>query len=161
MPATVSFYHLRYTPLEKVLPKLLEKITQSNMRSVVIFDSDETVVQFNKILWIYSTLAFLPHGSKFESSDIIEDLPIWLSSTIENPNNSTVCIITGNHIIPNNPELLNFDRIVYIFDATVKSELKLFHERTQHHQQQNHEIVSWYQTKTGWSKDQNVDAPPL
>lgn len=161
MSTTVSFYHLRYTPIEKVLPKLLEKITQSNLKAVVVLESDDAVVHINKVLWIYSTLAFLPHGSKFESADIVDDLPIWLTSTLENPNQSHVCVISHSQIMAEDPEGLNFDRIVYIFDSTLQHDIQTFNERVKHHTQKNHQIVSWYQTKTGWSKDQHVDAPAL
>ena len=37
----IGFYHLTATPLEKALPKLLEKVLSSNMKALVLVDDKE------------------------------------------------------------------------------------------------------------------------
>ena len=60
------FYHLTTSPLERALPKLLEKSYSGGYRAVVLFDSNEQVERFNTLLWTYDPNSFLPHGSAEE-----------------------------------------------------------------------------------------------
>jgi len=46
----IGFYHLQRSPLERALPKLLEKVLEAGKRAVVVARSDERVEQLNGIL---------------------------------------------------------------------------------------------------------------
>ena len=59
----IGFYHLTCTPLERALPKLLEKVLASGARAVVRAGSDERVEFLNGALWTYQPASFLPHIS--------------------------------------------------------------------------------------------------
>ena len=43
----VGFYHLLYTPLDRALPKLLEKALERGHRAIVLTGSNERVEDLN------------------------------------------------------------------------------------------------------------------
>jgi DNA polymerase-3 subunit chi len=154
MTLQVSFYQLMLTPIEKVTPRIVDKIYSSQLRALIWVENDEQLSLLNTSLWTYSTLAFLPHGCRLDSEDTKEQQPIWLSTTLENPNQSTVCVSTNGQIVKN-PASLGFDRIVDIFDATIpetRNGASSFAERLNFYNAQNAIITQWQQTKDGWQK---------
>ena len=114
----VSFYHLTRTPLEKALPKLLEKVLEQGAHAVVLTPFEKIKV-LDDSLWTYRPDGFLPHGTK--DSGHPEDHPIWLTDALENPNQSTYLVVTGGLIFPS---LEGFTHCLYIFDSNVEAELK-------------------------------------
>lgn len=111
--ATIQFYHLTTTPLERALPKLLEKAYGANMRALVVAPSDERAEQLNQLLWSYDPGSFLPHGSMKEPSP--EAQPILLTAnSAENKNGATALFIT-NGAMP--AEHHQYERILDIFDG--------------------------------------------
>ena len=61
--AEIGFYHLLTTPLERALPRLLERARAQGYRIVVRAASPERVEHLNALLWTYDEASFLPHGS--------------------------------------------------------------------------------------------------
>ena len=59
----IGFYHLLTTPLERALPRLLERARAQGYRLVVRAASSERVEHLNALLWTYDEAGFLPHGS--------------------------------------------------------------------------------------------------
>ena len=154
MALQVSFYQLMLTPIEKVAPRIVDKIYASHLRAVIWVENDERLAQLNTSLWTYSTLAFLPHGCRIDSEETKDQQPIWLSTTLENPNNASVCVVTNEQLV-RDPESLGFDRIVDIFDATAAEDREgtmPFPERLNFYAAQNAVITQWQQTKEGWQK---------
>ncbi|MBT5191635.1 MAG: DNA polymerase III subunit chi, partial [Rhodospirillaceae bacterium] len=49
----VGFYHLLHWPLERALPKLLEKALERGHRAIVLAGSKERVDDLNTVLWTY------------------------------------------------------------------------------------------------------------
>src|SRR5690606_37093273 len=88
----VSFYHLTRTPLEKTLPKILEKVLASGLRAVVVTDTQERLEALDIMLWTYNPGAFLPHGTHNDGQASYQ--PIWLTTHFENPNGSQVIVVT-------------------------------------------------------------------
>lgn len=78
---TVQFYHLITTPLERALPKLLEKAYGGGFKTLLVAESDERVEQLNQLLWTYDPNSFLPHGSVQDGDS--EQQPILLATSIE------------------------------------------------------------------------------
>ncbi|HEY9569116.1 MAG TPA: DNA polymerase III subunit chi, partial [Thalassobaculum sp.] len=83
----IGFYHLTATPLERALPKLLERTLQAGRRAVVLAGSEERVQALNGLLWTYEERAWLPHGAVRDGN--AADQPIWLTAADENPNGAT------------------------------------------------------------------------
>jgi DNA polymerase-3 subunit chi len=87
-------YHHRSSPLEKVLPKLLEKVLASGQRAVVMAASEDQLKTIDTFLWTYSKSELLPHGMAEDGNAPYQ--PIWLTCTDENPNDAQVLVLIGN-----------------------------------------------------------------
>jgi DNA polymerase-3 subunit chi len=87
-------YHHRISPLEKVLPKLLEKVLASGQRAVVMAPSEDQLKTIDTFLWTYSKSELLPHGTAEDGNASYQ--PIWLTCTDENPNGAQVLVLIGN-----------------------------------------------------------------
>ncbi len=144
----VAFYQLTTTPLEKTLPKLLEKAYAANQMVVVVVDSQERLDLLNSVLWTYSTNAFLPHGSAADAPETHSRQPIWLTTKIENPNQASVIISTsGGFIDPSE----GFSRCLDVFDGNLPDYLKQANERYKHYQSIGVSCVYWRQNlQGGW-----------
>lgn len=117
MSVAVSFYHLTRIPLEKALPKLLEKVLARKGHAVVIAPP-EKLKTLDDTLWTYHPNSFLPHGIMGDGRE--EDHPICLTDKIENPNEAEFLFITGGCDVP---DLKGFTHCLYVFDGHNESEL--------------------------------------
>lgn len=144
----VSFYQLRSTPLEKALPRLVEKIYANHKRVVILIDSEERLKELNTILWTFSPGSFLPHGSKFEGKP--EEQPVWLTTEIENPNQSNILIVTDESVIDKTQE---YEKILDFFNGLDAASLQKARDRWIHYKKQNLPLTYWEQTESGsWEK---------
>ncbi len=108
----VSFYHLQRAPLERALPRLLERVLQSGLRAVVLAGSTERVEQLDAVLWTYDPGAFLPHGSA--EGGFAGDQPVFLTTDEENPNGATVLVLVDGV----DPKFKgDFERCLDLFDG--------------------------------------------
>src|SRR5690606_9646272 len=80
----ISFYHLTRQPLNKALPRLLEKVLAAGHRALVLAGSEERVEDLDAALWTYDPDSFLPHGSRVLGHAARQ--PIYLTTAEENPN---------------------------------------------------------------------------
>jgi DNA polymerase-3 subunit chi len=145
----VGFYHLLTSPLEKVLPKLLEKIFSLGKRVVLLMESEERLNEMNTLLWTYSPGSFLPHGSTKEGFS--EHQPIWLTTSLENPNHASVIVIT-NGVILENPE--GFERCLDFFDGNDPLALQNARSRWGYYKKKDFKLTYWQQNKEGsWEKN--------
>lgn len=142
----VAFYQLTTTPLEKTLPKLLEKAYSANQRVVVVVDSQERLELLNSILWTYSTNAFLPHGSAADTPETHSRQPIWLTTKIENPNQASVIISTSGALIETSN---GFSRCLDVFDGNIPDFLTAANERFKRYQSLGVSCVYWRQNIQG------------
>ncbi|MBL0941213.1 MAG: DNA polymerase III subunit chi [Alphaproteobacteria bacterium] len=144
----VSLYHLTTIPLERVLPKLLEKIIASGKRSLVLAASEERVEMLNNALWTYAAGSFLPHGSSKDGFP--EHQPIWLSANPDPLNGATIVVLTES---VDAPALENFERCIDIFDGLDDDATALAKKRIQHYNNNGHNITYWQQDSKGvWEK---------
>ncbi len=144
----ISFYHMTKSPLEKSLPKLLEKVYGAGLRAVVISDTQERIDRLNALLWTYSSAAFLPHGTAKEGFP--EDQPIWLTTESENPNNSSILVVTHGQRVKTED---SFKRVLDLFDGNDETQLKSARQRWKDYQQQGHALTYWQQDEQGsWIK---------
>ncbi len=113
----VSFYHLQKTSVEKALPKLLEKALEAGLRAVVVTETG-FVQSLNESLWTFRPDGFVPHATKEEGG--AADNPVWLTDTIENPNQADLLVTTHKRV----PEISNdFSKYIYFFNGLDESEL--------------------------------------
>lgn len=144
----VSFYHLQNPPLEKSAAKLLEKAVEAKKRVVLLCDTEERLEHLNHFLWTYGSLAFLPHGSAKEGFE--KDQPIWLTNTLENPNNASILMTVDGIRIE---DFTGFDRCLDIFDGQDQVATKNARDRWKFYQQHQYKLSYWQQSEAGaWEK---------
>ncbi|MFW2852458.1 DNA polymerase III subunit chi [Sphingomonas sp. TX0543] len=58
----VDFYHLNFTPLERALPQVAEKVLASGNRLLIVAGGDKQRAALDRLLWSYAPDSFLPHA---------------------------------------------------------------------------------------------------
>jgi DNA polymerase-3 subunit chi len=147
MATTITFYQIFSETKEKALCQLLAKIYNAGLRAIVRFKDTETQEQINKTLWSFSQKEFVPHAAS--NDPMPERQPIYLTTNVENPNNSTVIVQVGQGEVP----LEKFERALFVFDGTDKEELNFAREKYKYFKGQNLTLEYWQQSSSGaWEK---------
>ena len=116
----VDFYHLVASPLERVLPKIAEKVVAGGGRLVVVADSDAQRAGLDRLLWTYLPDSFLPHGQAGGAAD--GDQPVLIAADAAAPNGArNVALADGVW----RDEALTFDRAFHFFDDDRIQEARL------------------------------------
>ncbi len=145
--AEIGFYHLLSTPLERALPRLLERARAQDLRIVIRAASPERVEHLNALLWTYDDASFLAHGSSRDGNP--ESQPIWLSHRDENPNDATVLFLVDG---VEAEDLGGFARCLDLFDGNDDDAVEAARQRWRRAQAAGHALTYWQQTVTGWEK---------
>lgn len=144
----IHFYHLTATPLERALPRLLEKILSAGYKTLLLCNSEERVQQLNQLLWTYDPGSFLAHGSTKDGRP--EDQPILLSTTAEPLNGASMLMVTEGQTL-DNPE--RFARVLDMFNGNDDSATEAARARWKTYKDAGHTLVYQQQTATGgWQK---------
>ncbi|MCI5049253.1 MAG: DNA polymerase III subunit chi [Rickettsiales bacterium] len=93
----VQFYHLLTTPLERALPKLLDKARAAGMQSVIRVGDQTAMQSLNELLWSYDPASFMPHGSADDPAPELQ--PIYITQGDETPNGAEVQVVTDGRTI--------------------------------------------------------------
>ena len=146
--AEVRFYHLLHLPLERALPKLLEKVLEHGHRAIVLADSKDRVDILNSILWTYEESSWLPHGSA--SDGPTETQPIFLTADEENPNHADV-LVTIDGSKPT--KIRGFVRIIDMFDGQNEDLVLAARRRWLAYKDLGYNMTYFQQSETGgWEK---------
>lgn len=144
----IGFYQLTTSPLERALPKLLEKILELNKRAVILCGSEERLDFLNSTLWTLGKASFLPHGT--EKEGFPDDQPVWLTTKDERPNGASFLIQTDG---AESPSLDIYERCLDLFDGNDEEATFMARRRWKVYQDQGHTMTYWTQTPTGtWQK---------
>ncbi|GHD49587.1 DNA polymerase III subunit chi [Thalassobaculum fulvum] len=144
----IGFYHLTATPLERALPKLLERTLQAGERAVVRTASDERVQALNGLLWTYEERSWLPHGSARDG--FADDQPIWLTADDENPNAARFLFLTDG---VEAADLGPWTRVFDLFDGRDDAAVAAARRRWKAARDAGHALTYWRQTdRGGWEK---------
>ncbi|MDB5690074.1 MAG: polymerase chi subunit, HolC [Sphingomonas bacterium] len=108
----VDFYHLAAVPLERVLPRIAERLLGDGQRLLVVAGEDALAARLDADLWTYSANAFLPHGRVGDGGE--GDQPVLISPSAD-PANGARNIAIADGIWRD--EALDFERAFYLFDA--------------------------------------------
>ena len=143
----IAFYHLQRSPLERALPKLLEKTLAAGKRALVVTGSGPRVEALNALLWTYDQGAWLPHGCARDGH--AEDQPIWITDGEDNPNNATFLFLTDGCAGP----VADFERCFDMFDGNDAQSVAAARERWKTWKEEGHALAYWQQTETGgWAQ---------
>ena len=140
----IAFYQLRRTPLEKALPKLLEKVLESGRRAVVLTGSEERAEALNAALWTYDQGSFLPHGTARDGRP--ERQPIFLGTDDSNPNDARIAVMVDG-LAPADPG--RFERCLDMFDGTDPAALEAARGRWRAHRERGDSVTYWEQNQDG------------
>lgn len=144
----IGFYHLTRSPLERALPKLLEKVFESGARAVVMAGSEERVGALNGLLWTYDQASFLPHGSAKEGEAVNQ--PIWLTTDDENPNDAGILVLTDG---ATSDRVDGYDRCLEMFDGQDPEAVAAARARWKTYKDAGHGLTYWQQNERGgWEK---------
>lgn len=106
----VDFYHLTAAPIERVLPRIAERVLADGGRLLIVADAAR-LPALDKLLWTWRADSFLPHASAGGERDAAQ--PILLSAAIAATNGARhLAIVDGVW----RDEALGFDRAFHFFD---------------------------------------------
>jgi DNA polymerase III subunit chi len=143
----IGFYHLDKTPLERALPKLLERGLGAGFRILVVAGSAERVDHLDAALWTYDDASFLPHGSRRDGEAARQ--PVWLTAGDDNPNGADMLVLADGAA---SARLDEFRRCLDLFDGRDEAALAAARERWRLAKAAGHTLTYWQQTATGWTK---------
>ena len=107
----VDFYHLTLQPLDKVLPRIAERVLEQGGRLLVVAGEEARRTQIDQLLWSYAPESFLPHGQAGGNFDA--EQPVLISAETVAPNGArNIAIADGTW----REEALDFDRAFHFFD---------------------------------------------
>ena len=143
----IGFYHLLSTPLERALPRLLERARSQGHRIALRAASAERVEHLNALLWTYDDASFLPHGSTRDGN--AAEQPIWLTHSPENPNGATILfLVDGVEAV----DVAEFARGIDMFDGNDPAAVEAARARWRRAKEAGHTLTYWQQTEKGWEK---------
>ncbi|HEX2151189.1 MAG TPA: DNA polymerase III subunit chi [Stellaceae bacterium] len=145
--AEIGFYHLLMTPLERALPRLLERARAQGYRIVVRAASADRVEQLNAALWTYDESSFLPHGAARDGNAATQ--PIWLTEGDDNPNGATMLVLVDG---AEPGDLTRYTRIANLFDGNDPDAVEAARDRWRRAKAAGHTLTYWQQTGVGWEK---------
>ncbi len=142
--ASVAFYHLTAWPLERALPKLLEKTLEGGRRAIVIAGSEERVEALANALWTSEPDSWLPHGTIQDGSP--EDQPIWLTTGDDNANGAHHLYLTDG---ADSDRIDRYERCFELFDGGDADAVEAARTRWRARQAAGHAVTYWQQDDQG------------
>lgn len=107
----VDFYHLTTSPLERVLPRIAERVLADGGRLLVVEADPARRVALDRVLWSYAPHSFLPHGVAGGEHDARQ--PVLIAAQIAPVNEArNVALADGAW----RDAALGFERAFHFFD---------------------------------------------
>lgn len=144
----VSFYHLQVEPIERALPRLLEKVVERGMTSLVRMKENGLKEQLDDALWTFSPESFIAHGSGEDEHAAENPVLLTLEGTA-NLNASTVLVLLQDS---EGSDVEDFDRCLYMFDGGDEVALQAARGRWKSFKADGLDVTYWQQSATGWAK---------
>ena len=143
----INFYKITRSSVEKLLPRLLEKIIQEGSMVNFLFKNQNRLEYIDDFLWTYSNESFIPHY--VDDSNYINVHPILLSLS-ENINNNADVFVTIEGYLPENIE--KYKKIIDIIDGKDDQIIKDALVRVEHIKNKGYKVDCWRQEISGWEK---------
>ena len=143
-PTEVLFYHLERTPLERVLPGLLEKTLERGWRAVVQAGSQERVEALDIALWTFRDDSFLPHGTLSDGAH--EEQPVIITTGTDTPNGANIRFFVDGC---DADDLSPYDRAIYLFDGRDEDAVAKARAQWSNAKEAGHEVTYWQQSEQG------------
>ena len=147
----IAFYHLEKSPLDQVLPKLLEKTLGAGKRALVLAGAEQCVEALAGLLWTYEQGAWLPHGTEQDGSP--EDQPVWLTAADDNANGAEFLFLTDG---ATSAHIGDYERCFELFDGRDAAAVDAARGRWKSYGADGHDLTYWRQTGAGgWEKKED------
>jgi DNA polymerase-3 subunit chi len=143
----IGFYHLSSTPLERSLPRLLERAQTQGYRVVVRAASPERVEHLSATLWTYDEAGFLPHGTARDGNAAVQ--PIWLTDGGENPNGASMLVLVDG---VEAEDIGSYARCADLFDGNDAGAVEAARTRWRRAREAGHSLTYWQQMASGWER---------
>jgi DNA polymerase-3 subunit chi len=143
--AEIGFYHLVAMPLERALPRLLERAHAESHRIVVRAASAERVRDLDTLLWRYDEASFLPHAATGDPAV----QPIWLTHLVENPNGASLLVVIDG---VEAEDWNGFARGADLFDGNAPTAVEAARQRWSRARAAGHRLRYWQQGASGWEE---------
>ncbi len=146
----ILFYHLEAQPLEKVLPKLVEKSLERDWTVVIETASEERAEAIDSLLWTWSDESFLPHARAGGDADHLQ--PVLITTRPHNPNDAEIRFFT-DRAVPTPAAVGPYQRIVYLFSGHDPDAVTEARSAWRDLKQAGHTLTYWQQDQGGrWVK---------
>jgi len=106
----VDFYHLTRSPLDRVLPRIAQRLHDDGERLLLLSDDADQRRHLDMLLWTYAPDSFLPHTEAGAGDDTLQAVLIAPEPTDANAARN-VAIVDGRW----RDEALSFDRAFHFF----------------------------------------------
>ena len=116
----VDFYHLTSQPLDRVLPRIAERVVEGGGRLLVVAESEDQRSEIDRLLWTYTPESFLPHAIAGGDGDAAQ--PILIAEH-PIPANAARNIALADGVW--REEALTFDRAFHFFDGERIAEARI------------------------------------
>ncbi len=140
----IGFYHLQRTPLERALPRLLERALERGMRALVVAASPERVGHLNAALWTYDDASFLPHGAAGDGDPAGH--PVWLADSDAEANGADLLVLVDGATSARHAD---FARVIDMFDGADPDAVAAARQRWKALKDAGHKLAYWQQTERG------------
>ena len=146
--AEFGFYHLRTQPLERALPRLLEKVVERGHRVLLLAESAERAAALDAVLWTFDPASFLPHG--LASQGHAAQQPVLIATEPDDRNRADVLVLVDGMDVA---ETGAFARCLDLFDGNDDAAVAAARERWRRRKAQGHALTYWQQDDKGaWAK---------
>ncbi len=141
----VDFYHLTSRPLDRVLPRIAERVLADGGRLLIVAQDAGQRLSIDRLLWAYAPDSFLPHAQAGGDGDAAQ--PVLIAGDPA-PANAARNIALADGVW--REAALGFDRAFHFFDeeqlAGARAAWKALAGRS------GVERRYWKQTDTGWEQ---------
>jgi DNA polymerase III subunit chi len=140
----VWFFHLDKQPLEHVLPRIVGSSLARGWRMVIETAQPDRIAKLSEMLWASEDVAFLPHG--FEGEPSPERQPVWLTTSLENPNNAQVRVLLDG---AKPADISDLSRVVLMFDGNDEQAIEAARAEWKIQKAAGNDISYWKQDENG------------
>lgn len=143
----VDFYHLTQAPVERVLPRIAERVLEEGGRLLIVAGDEALAQRLDVHLWNYRPDSFLPHGRAGAAGEA--DQPVLISPSCDPVNGARNIVLADGSW---RDEALAFDRAFLLFGDDKIAEAR--DAWRQLGEQQDLERRYWKQDAAGkWSRE--------
>lgn len=143
------FYHMQQSPLEQVLPDILEKTYAKGWKTVVKIgdlngDPLSELKRLDEFLWIYRKDSFLPHGR--EDEPLADHHAISLSTDRTNADGADVVLLVAGAEMA---EVSTAVRCITLLDGSSEQDRKIARARWKKAKEDGLKTAYWKQNDHG------------